>query len=116
MGNFFTSSQIYNNENLNKQQFIDKFCKAMADSGYVVCDSDEGEKSYILRFDADSKWVAIASEEYAPTVSSHTYALSQSPIHIETIVLLHPFYRSFIPWINGCIDMIVEEASFFILT
>ena len=65
MGNFFTSSQIFNGEGLDKQQFIDKFCKAMADSGYVVCDSDEGEKSYILRFDADSKWVAIASEEYA---------------------------------------------------
>jgi len=59
MGNFFTSSQIFNGEGLDKQQFIDKFCKAMADSGYVVCDSDEGEKSYILRFDADSKWVAI---------------------------------------------------------
>ena len=65
MGNFFTSSQIFNGEGLDKQQFIDKFCKAMADSGYVVCDSDEGEKSYILRFNADSKWVAIASEEYA---------------------------------------------------
>ena len=65
MGNFITSSQIFNGEGLDKQQFIDKFCKAMADSGYVVCDSDEGEKSYILRFDADSKWVAIASEEYA---------------------------------------------------
>ena len=65
MGNFFTSSQIFNGEGLDKQQFIDKFCKAMADSGYVVCDSDEGEKSYILRFDANSKWVAIASEEYA---------------------------------------------------
>ncbi len=65
MGNFFTSSQIFNGDGLDKQQFIDKFCKAMADSGYVVCDSDEGEKSYILRFDADSKWVAIASEEYA---------------------------------------------------
>lgn len=65
MGNFFTSSQIFNVEGLDKQQFIDKFCKAMADSGYVVCDSDEGEKSYIIRFEADSKWVAIASEEYA---------------------------------------------------
>ena len=64
MGNFFTSSQIYNAEGLNKQQFIDKFCKAMADSGYVVCDSEESEKSYILRFADNSKWVAITSEEY----------------------------------------------------
>ena len=64
MGNFFTSSQIYNNENLNKQQFIDKFCKAIADSGYEVCDSEESEKSFILRFATNSKWVAIASEEY----------------------------------------------------
>ncbi len=29
MGNFFTSSQIFNGEGLDKQQFIDKFCKAM---------------------------------------------------------------------------------------
>ena len=64
MGNFFTSSQIYNDKGLNKQQFIDKFCKSMSDSGYTVCDSDESEKSYILRFATNSKWVAIASEEY----------------------------------------------------
>ena len=64
MGNFFTSSQIYNDKDLNKQQFIDKFCKAMADSGYVVCDSEESEMSYILRFAEKSKWVAIASESY----------------------------------------------------
>ena len=64
MGNFFTSSQIYNDKGLNKQQFIDKFCKAMSDSGYEVCDSEESEKSYILRFATNSKWVAIASEEY----------------------------------------------------
>lgn len=64
MGNFFTSSQIYNDKGLNKQQFIDKFCKAMSDSGYTVCDSDESEMSYILRFAEKSKWVAIASELY----------------------------------------------------
>lgn len=64
MGNFFTSSQIYNNENLNKQQFIDKFCKSMADCGYEVCDENESEISYILRFIDSSKWVTITSEEY----------------------------------------------------
>ena len=64
MGNFFTSSQIYNDKDLNKQQFIDKFCKSMSDSGYTVCDSDESEMSYILRFAEKSKWVAIASELY----------------------------------------------------
>ena len=64
MGNFFTSSQIFNNENLTKQQFIDKFCKAVADSGYEVCDSEESEMTYILRFADNSKWVAITSDEY----------------------------------------------------
>ena len=64
MGNFFTSSQIYNDKDLNKQQFVDKFCKSMSDSGYTVCDSDESEMSYILRFAEKSKWVAIASELY----------------------------------------------------
>ena len=47
-----------------QQQFIDKFCKSMSDSGYTVCDSDESEMSYILRFAEKSKWVAIASELY----------------------------------------------------
>ena len=64
MGNFFTSSQIYNDKDLNKQQFIDKFCKSMSDSGYEVCGSDESEMTYILRFVDNSKWVAITSEEY----------------------------------------------------
>ena len=64
MGNFFTSSQIYNDKGLNKQQFIDKFCKSMSDSGYEVCGSDESEMTYILRFVDNSKWVAIASELY----------------------------------------------------
>ena len=64
MGNFFTSSQIFNNENLTKQQFIDKFCKAVADSGYEVCDSEESEMTYILKFADNSKWVAITSDEY----------------------------------------------------
>ena len=64
MGNFFTSSQIYNDKDLNKQQFVDKFCKSMSDSGYEVCGSDESEMTYILRFVDNSKWVAITSEEY----------------------------------------------------
>ncbi|SHM32412.1 hypothetical protein [Ruminococcus flavefaciens] len=38
MGNFFTSTQIYNGEKLNKEQFIEKFCKKMAEEGYVNCD------------------------------------------------------------------------------
>lgn len=64
MGNFFTSSQIYNNEDLNSQKFIDKFCMKMAEEGYVSCDSDESELSYILRFGENCKWVTITSEAY----------------------------------------------------
>lgn len=64
MGNFFTSSHIYNNEDLNSQKFIDKFCMKMAEEGYVTCDSDESELSYILRFGENCKWVTITSESY----------------------------------------------------
>lgn len=64
MGNFFTSTQIFNNEKLSKDQFVDKFCKKMAEDGYVACDSDESELSYILRFADNCKWVAITSEAY----------------------------------------------------
>jgi len=64
MGNFFTSTQIYDNESLTKEQFIDKFCKKMGEEGYVTCDSDESEFSYILRFAESCKWVTITSESY----------------------------------------------------
>ncbi len=64
MGNFFTSTQIYDNESLTKEQFIDKFCKKMAEDGYVTWDSDESELSYILRFADSCKWVTITSESY----------------------------------------------------
>ena len=64
MGNFFTSTQIYDNESLTKEQFIDKFCKKMGEEGYVTCDSDESELSYILRFADSCKWVTITSESY----------------------------------------------------
>ena len=64
MGNFFTSTQIFNNKKLSKDQFVDKFCKKMAEDGYVACDSDESELSYILRFADNCKWVAITSEAY----------------------------------------------------
>ena len=64
MGNFFTSTQIFNNKKLSKDQFVDKFCKKMAEDGYVACNSDESELSYILRFADNCKWVTIISEAY----------------------------------------------------
>ncbi len=64
MGNFFTSTQIYDNEGLTKDQFIDKFCKKMAEDGYVTCESDESELSYIMKFADNCKWVTITSEAY----------------------------------------------------
>ena len=64
MGNLFTSTQIYNEGMVKSKQFIDMFCKAMKKEGYVTCEGDESEKSYILRFADNCKWVTIASEEY----------------------------------------------------
>ena len=64
MGNFFTSTQIYNNEKLGKDDFILNFCKKMEEEGYVPCDSDESEIAYILRFADNSNWVTITSEAY----------------------------------------------------
>nr|MCR4888878.1 hypothetical protein [Ruminococcus sp.] len=64
MGNFFTSSQIYDNECLTKEKFIDKFCNEMKSEGYITCEDDEAEKSYILRFTDNCKWVTITSEDY----------------------------------------------------
>lgn len=64
MGSFFTSSQIFNPNQLDRDQFINLFCDKMSKSGYVTCDSDESELSYILRFSDNSKWVTITSESY----------------------------------------------------
>ncbi len=64
MGNFFTSTQIFDNEMLGSKQFIDKFCKKMAEEGYETCNSDECEISYILKFADNCKWVTITSEAY----------------------------------------------------
>ena len=64
MGNFFTSTQIYDDKKLSSKQFIDEFCKKMTKEGYVTCDSDESELSYILKFADNCKWVTITSESY----------------------------------------------------
>ena len=64
MGNFFTSTQIYNTKQLDREQFISFFCEEMKKNGYVPGNSDESEVSYIFRFADDCKWVTITSEDY----------------------------------------------------
>lgn len=39
MGNFFTSTQVYNLEQLTREKFLDKFCERMK-NGYTVCDDE----------------------------------------------------------------------------
>lgn len=64
MGSFFTSTQIYNPNLLDREQFINFFCEEMKKNGYVTSNSDESEVSYILRFSDECKWVTLASEAY----------------------------------------------------
>lgn len=64
MGNFFTSTQIYNPNQFNQDQFINFFCEEMKKNSYVTSNSDESEVSYILRFSDGCKWVTITSEAY----------------------------------------------------
>ena len=64
MGNFFTSTQIYNTNQLDREQFISFFCEEMKKNGYVPGNSDESEVSYIFRFADDCKWVTITSENH----------------------------------------------------
>ena len=64
MGNFFTSTQVYNLEQLTHEKFRDKFCERMKKNGYTVCDEEQGELSYVLAFSDESKWVTISSEAY----------------------------------------------------
>ena len=64
MGNFFTSTQVYNLEQLTREKFCDKFCERMKKNDYTVCDEEQGELSYVLAFSDESKWVTISSEAY----------------------------------------------------
>ena len=64
MGSFFTSTQIYNPNLLDREQFINFFCEEMKKNGYVTSNSNESEVSYILRFSDECKWVTLASEAY----------------------------------------------------
>ncbi len=48
MGNFFTSIQIHNPEQLSKEQFIELFCNKMKENGFVVGNEDDHEISYAL--------------------------------------------------------------------
>lgn len=64
MGSFFTSTQIYAPSQHSKDQFLDIFCKKMKEEGYVICDSDESEISYILKIVDNCKWITITSETY----------------------------------------------------
>lgn len=64
MGSFFTSTQIYNPDLLDRERFINFFCEEMKKNGYVTSNSDESEVSYILGFSDECKWVTLASEAY----------------------------------------------------
>ena len=64
MGRSFSSTQIYNSNRLKRGDFISFFTKEMEKTGYVPCESDQSEITYILRFSENTKWVTIASESY----------------------------------------------------
>lgn len=64
MGNFFTSIQIHNPEQLSKEQFIELFCNKMKENGFVVGNAEDHEISYVLAFADNCKWVSVSSEVY----------------------------------------------------
>lgn len=64
MGRFFTSTQIYNPGQPDRDGFKAYFCEKMKNEGYQVCEADGAELSYVLAFADNCKWVTITSEEY----------------------------------------------------
>ncbi len=64
MGNFFTSTQIHNPEQLSKEQFIELFCNKMKKNGFDVSNAEDHEISYVLAFADNCKWVSVSSEVY----------------------------------------------------
>ena len=64
MGRFFTSTQIYNPKQLDRDGFKAYFCEKMKKEGYEVCEADCAELSYVLAFSENCKWVTLSSEAY----------------------------------------------------
>lgn len=66
MGNFYTCTQILNAQPLSKEDFLKKFCEAMKQEGYAVCETGEGEKEYSFSFSDEKgcRWAALYSESY----------------------------------------------------
>ncbi|MBP1566918.1 MAG: hypothetical protein J6A58_14345, partial [Oscillospiraceae bacterium] len=64
MGSFFTSTQIYNPKQRDRDGFKAYFCEKMKNEGYEVCEADFAELSYVLAFADNCKWVTISSEAY----------------------------------------------------
>ena len=64
MGRFFTSTQIYNPKQLDRDGFKTDFCKKMKKEGYEICEADCAELSYVIAFADNCKWVALSSEAY----------------------------------------------------
>lgn len=64
MGRFFTSTQIYNQKQLDRDGFKAYFCEKMKKEGYEVCEADCAELSYVLAFADNCKWVTLSSEAY----------------------------------------------------
>lgn len=67
MGNFYTSTQILNDELLSKEDFLKKFRNMMKRDGYETCeDDDEGEIRYSFSFseEKENRWATLYSESY----------------------------------------------------
>lgn len=64
MGNFFTSIQIHNPDQLSREQFIELFCNKMKENGFDVSNAEDHEISYVLAFADNCKWVSVSSEVY----------------------------------------------------
>ena len=64
MGRFFTSTQIYNPKQLDREEFKADFSKKMKKEGYEICEADCAELSYVIAFADNCKWVTISSEAY----------------------------------------------------
>lgn len=64
MGRFFTSTQIYNAKQLDRDGFKAYFYEKMKKEGYELCEADCAELSYVLAFADNCKWVTISSEAY----------------------------------------------------
>lgn len=64
MGEFSSSAQIFNPQQLDQEQFLALFRQRMQEAGYSDGQADDHDTAYTFSFAENCRWVAVCSDEW----------------------------------------------------